>query len=179
MELVAEKGLSGLPHIEGDLNGGSMAFVAVPLDREAYTPVVAGTARFPLLHVGHFPTLVVRTGNEQFAVAVGAAVHLQVLVVAEARIVGHGDVPDRMALAAVPRDRESRLAIVAGAARLPLFHLRHTEAGASGAGQEDAIVTVVALEQQVVKAVAEQNLADVRDVEIHVMGALVAAVATA
>ena len=126
---------------------GTMAesYISCAFDRVRYFPhgvafctifqgkcpfaVMAGTARFPLLHVSH-ACLGVRAGVEYPAVADGALHGLQMPCVTELDRAGFldlvGDLADFVAMDTVSQGK-SRGTVVAGAAGFPLFHVSHCE----------------------------------------------------
>ena len=139
---VAEHGGPGFLHLENDLLRRRVAGVALG-DAERLAPVVAGAARFPLLHFGHADLLVGARRVE--LVVAGVALHrFQMLGMAEEHRAGlldlEGDVLHPVAGGALAH-AERLLAVVALAARFPLLHILH---GGGDLGAARGLVTALA-----------------------------------
>jgi len=168
VEVVAELHFAAVV-LEGDRAGLEpfVALVALACYGECLFAVVAGAAGFPLLHVGHGVVLRPCLEDEELGVAILAAERLGVEAVAEGYVADSLDLEGDLArlhplvaVAAVADDGEGPLAVVAGAAGLPFFHLRHGGA-AILAGDHGGVVACLALPLEFgeVVGVAEDGLA--------------------
>lgn len=135
---------------------------------------MAGATGLTFFHLHHCPPLIIRPCDKELAMAFGAFVHLKMLVVTEAGIIGKRDVLDGMAFAAVGSGAESCLTVMAGATGLPFFHISHGKAFPADSGAEDLIVAVVAFVHAKMEIVTELNLSNVLDAEGNVFGTLMA-----
>lgn len=109
-----------------------MAFSAVTGGSERFLAVMAGSAGLPIFHIFHGVVLCACLIRENSCVAILAAVHRNVDIMAEKRV-GNAFAFERdifrfhstMTLAAVSGNREGTLAVVAGAAGTTFLHLGH------------------------------------------------------
>lgn len=123
MEFVAEKGIGSKGNI---LN--CMAFGAILLDGEGSIPIVAGTARRPLLHLAHGNMRVAWRRLEKLVVAIATTIHAEMEVVTENDGAELGDLNryflDQMAFDALIKT-ECLGFVVTDTAGFPLLHLGH------------------------------------------------------
>ena len=157
VHLVAEENAAGLArHVEPDRLRDLVALVAIAGRGEGGLVVMAGTARLPLLHVGHGETFVAWSGDKNLVVALVAAIEGEVKLMAEDR---PGflelDLPYGMAAGTVLLDAKGGLPVMTGTARLPRLHVGHAEALGSRARGENAVVALTALEHPGVDLVTE------------------------
>lgn len=170
MDTVAEEGVA---LAEGHLPDVSVAFAAVTFDGKGGIAVVAATARLLGLHLFHGIATAVRPGDEIPAMTVGAIVaEPEVVIMAEMRIGGEGDIPDHMTLGAVRLDGESGCAVMAGTAGCPFFHLGHRRMGIVGTRLEDGVVAVCAAisAKAHVEAMTEGYGTEIGDADRHFLG---------
>lgn len=140
MDSVAEEGIA---FIERHILDGSVAAAAVTLDREGGTAVVTAAARLLRFHLQHCVALAVGTGHEQLVVAVSTNMaESQVGIMAESGIGREGNIPDRVALGAVPLYGEGSTAVMTGTTGNALLHLLHGDVGIVGPGAEEGIVAI-------------------------------------
>ncbi len=146
MDLVIELNMAGdcrefVAHRAGI---AGMAFLAVALDTKRGGIIVARSAGFATLHLGHTDRLVGSLGRQvQRRMAVFAAERPKMRRMAENRTAGVvPDLLDRVAFCAGILDSEGGFAVVAGAAGVPFFHVSHGKALAPLARDENAVVTV-------------------------------------
>lgn len=147
VEFMAESGVSGFG-LEGNVTGfeAGMAFFAVATGGKRIFAVVASAARFAFIHITHSEMLCPGFEWENLGVAVFAAVNAGVEIVAEgcsADSLGcEGDIfwcHSLVTFAAVTGYREDLGTVMAGAAGLSFFHLRHGHT-AILAGDDFAVV---------------------------------------
>jgi len=147
VEFMAEFGISGFG-LESNVTWfeTGMAFFAVATGGKCIFAVVASAARFAFVHITHGEMLCSGFEWEDLGVAVFTAVNAGVESVAEccaADSLGfEGDIlwcHSLVTLAAVTCYREGLCAVMAGAAGLSFFHLRHCYA-AILAGDDFAVV---------------------------------------
>lgn len=145
MRLMAEHGAAGT---EIDLLY-RMAFLAVRFHTEGGLAVVTGTARTPLLHIGHGGALALFSGFEYAVVALNAFVHARMHRMAEGCIAGLLELVDDihrrfMAGAAITLYAENGRAVVTGTARCPLLHLGHGETPVVRTGVVQLVMAIAA-----------------------------------
>lgn len=177
MRLMAKLDVAGAggQFIADRTRGSGVTFRAVALYAKSRLFIVARTARFALLHLGHGVTLIARAGNKQVGMALLAAVGGDMHRVGKLGAAGAElNLFHRMAFLAVGFHPESGLVIMARAARAPLFHISHGCPHTLLASPEYRTVALTALEHVPVNSVAENGVAGFLDFKDDVHGRIVA-----
>lgn len=181
MDLVAEGyrlDILLVREVVADRLQNGVTLLAILLDGECILAVMTDAAGLPLLHVIHGIAAVAVPGNEDLVVAVIAAVDAEMEIVTEYGTgVPEPDLLDGMAFVAAPLNGEGRLAVMTGAAGIAALHLCHGEPLRIGACREDAVVTLVALEESGVEFVAESDRTGFLYFQLDLLGRLVTPVA--
>lgn len=137
---VLETGIEGL---EFDISDLLVAFLAVALYGKGGFSVVASTAGLAGLHVRHGVVNPVATRSKKPVVAFTAGKgHIEVQLMAEDGLTGHGNLRRLVASDAVALDREGGLSVVAGATPLAVLHLRHAQMRIVADRPEQGIVAI-------------------------------------
>jgi len=116
MDFMTKDHRTGLFHLKGNVPGGLVAFIAIPLNGKSNSAVMTGTAGKPFFHLDHVMGLVLRIGLENFAVTVVAAIHFQMTIMAEKAIIAIFNIPYRMAFPAILGYGKSSFPVMAGTA---------------------------------------------------------------
>ena len=136
--------------------------------------IVATAAGFTLLHLAHGEMFITGSRNEKIRMAILAAIGGNVYRMAEYCAAGvKMNLFHRMAFLAVGFHSKGDLAIVAGTARAPLFHISHAGSYALFAGLEDLIVALDTFIHALVNGMAEGCGAGLLDLENNIDGRFV------
>ena len=128
-----------------------MALGAITAGGESIVAVMAGPARFALFHVSHREVSCARLVGEDAGMAIVAAIHGKVCLVAEDSI-GNSFYLESdflgfhtlMAFPAIAGNGKGRFVVMARAAGPSFFHLRHGNTTVISAGQHFAIMAALA-----------------------------------
>ena len=120
-----------------------MTLLAIPAYAECRLAVMARAARFTLLHLRHRITDTAASAYKNGTVAFIAFKHLEMVAMAEAGVESlEPDVHDVfMAFLAITFNGKSGFSVVAGAAGLAGFHVKHRVSHPIRSGNENPVVT--------------------------------------
>ncbi len=139
---------------------------------------MAAAAGFALLHLTHGETLVSGAWNKQFRMAILAAIGGNMYRMAEYGAAGAKiDLFDCVAFLAVGFHTKGALAIVAGTARAPLFHVGHAGPYTLFTSLKNTIVTLDTGEHTLVNRMTEGCCSGFLDLENNIDGRFVTRIA--
>ena len=141
---VAECNRTGILDRKDPIRGGGrVAFFTVSGDAECRLAVMTRAARFPLLHVRHRVTDTAASAYKNGTMAFVAFEHLEVVAMAEPCVESlEADVHDVfMTFLAITFYGKCTFPVVAGAAGLAGFHVKHRVPHPVRAGHKNPVVT--------------------------------------
>lgn len=165
---------SGGKLITDRTRSSGMALHAVGFYTESGFVIVTTAAGFALFHLAHTVMLIAGARNKEIRVAILAAVGGNMYRMAEFGAAGAKmNLFDRMAFLAVGFHAKGGLAIMAGTAGTPLFHVGHALPDALFTGLENLIVALHALIHTLMNDMAEGCGAGFLDLENDIDGRFV------